>query len=194
MIKKSARKERAGVRLGNNQKKILLLLLGGAALGLSPSPGNYFKVLKSIKKDWQEINEQSLKRAIKSLYESKLVRVIHNHDKTVTITLTRDGKNRALTYNMNAMRIEKPTHWDKKWRLVMFDIPENRKKHREALRFHLKDLGFFEYQKSIFAHPYECQNELDYLIEFYDLRKFVRIIIAEKIDDELHLKKHFNLT
>lgn len=180
-------------RTSDNQKKVLLLLLGGVALGLSPSPKNYFKVLKSIKRDWNQINERALNRAIKNLYESKLIKVIHNHDKTVTVTLTQDGKKKALTYNMNKMKIAKPAKWDKKWRLVMFDIPENRKKHRDALRFHLKELGFFEYQKSIFAHPFECANELDYVVEFYDLRKFVRIIVAERLDDELHLKKHFGL-
>lgn len=181
------------IKLGDSQKKILLLLLGGVALGFSSSPKNYFRVLKSIEHDWKEINETALKRSIKSLYASKLIKIIHNPDKTITITLTQNGKNKALTYNMNKMKIAKPTKWDKKWRIVMFDIPENRKKHRDALRFHLKDLGFFEYQKSVFAHPFECTDELDYVIEFYDLRKFVRVIIAEKLDNELHLKKHFNL-
>lgn len=180
-------------RLGETQRKILLLLLGGLALGLSGSPGRYFQILKSIEKEWREINRQSLKRAIKSLYESKLIKEGGNIDGTVTLVLSDKGKQKALTYDLGRMEIKKPKQWDQKWRVILFDIPETRKKIREILRFHLKKLRFYEFQKSVFIHPYDCKNEIDYLIEFYNIRKFVRFIVAESIDNELHLKKHFGL-
>jgi DNA-binding transcriptional regulator PaaX len=116
-----------------------------------------------------------------------------NPDGTITIILTDKGKQKALTYDFGKMEIKKPQKWDKKWRVVLFDIPENRKKIRDALRYHLKNLGFYEFQKSVFVHPYDCKDEIDYLIEFYDIRRFVRFIIADSLDNELHLKKHFNL-
>lgn len=181
------------LRLGDNQKKILLLLLGGMALGLSGSPKRYFQILDAIKKDWKEIEKQSLRRAIRSLYQSKLVTEKQNPDGTVTIVLTDQGKQKALTYDLENMKIKKPKQWDKKWRIVLFDIPDRIKKIRDALRFHLKNLGFYEFQESVFVHPYDCKDEIDYLIEFYDIRKFVRFIIAESLDNELHLKKHFGL-
>lgn len=181
------------IRLGDNQKKILLLLLGGVALGLSGSPKRYFQILDAIKKDWKEIEKQSLRRAIKSLYQSKLISEKQNPDGTVTIILTDQGKQKALTYDLENLEIKKPNKWDQKWRIVLFDIPENRKKIRDALRYHLKNLGFFEFQKSVFVLPYDCKDEIDYLIEFYDIRRFVRFIIAESLDNELHLKKHFVL-
>jgi len=94
---------------------------------------------------------------------------------------------------LDKMEIKKSKQWDGKWRVVLFDIPEKIKGAREAIRHHLKNLGFFEFQKSVFIHPYDCKDEVDYLIEFYDIRKFVRFIIADSIDNELHLKKNFNL-
>ncbi|MEW5907677.1 MAG: hypothetical protein AB1643_00625 [Patescibacteria group bacterium] len=178
---------------GEIQQKILLLLLGGLALGLSGSPKRYFQILKGMSKEWKEIEVRALRRAIKSLYESKLVAERQNLDGTLTIILTDKGKQKALTYDLDKMKIKKPQKWDKKWRVVLFDIPEKRKKIREALRFYLKQLAFYEFQKSVFVHPYDCKNEIDYLIEFYDIRKFVRFIIADSIDNELHLKKHFDL-
>ena len=180
-------------RLGEIQRKILLLLLGGLALGLSGSPRRYFQILKTIEKNWQEINKQVLKRAIKSLYESRLVAEKQNADGTMTIILTDKGKQKALTYDLEKMKIKEPKQWDKKWRVVLFDIPETKKKIREILRFHLKKLGFYEFQKSVFVHPYDCKDEINYLIEFYDIRKFVRYIVAESIDNELHLKEYFDL-
>jgi len=62
-----------------------------------------------------------------------------------------------------------------------------------VFRYHLNQLGFYEFQKSVFVHPYNCKDEIDYLIEFYNLRRFVRFVEADSIDNELHLKKYFHL-
>jgi len=83
----------------------LLLFLGGLALGLSGSPRTSFQILKAIGKEWEEIDRQSLRRAIKSLYESKLVSEKQNADGTVTMTLTDKGKQKALTYDLEKMKI-----------------------------------------------------------------------------------------
>jgi DNA-binding transcriptional regulator PaaX len=179
--------------LGDTQRKILILLLGGLALGLSRSPKTSFRVIKGIKEEWKEINRQSLRRAIKSLYRSKLIGEKQNADGTITLILTDRGKQKALTYDLDEIKIKKPATWDKKWRVALFDIPDNRKKIREALRGHLKNMQFYEFQESVFVHPYDCEDEVNYLIEFYDIRKFVRFIVAESLDNELHLKHHFKL-
>ena len=178
---------------GETQKKILILLLGGLALGLSRSPRTSFQIIKEMKKEWDWIEKQRLKRAIKSLYESKLIKEKENPDGTITLVLTDKGKEKALTYNLDEMKIEKPEQWDKKWRIVLFDIPERMRKIRDAFRDHLKNLGFYEFQKSVFIHPYDCKDEIDYLIEFYDARRFIRFIIADFLDNELYLKSHFEL-
>ena len=179
--------------LGDNQKKILLLLLGGLTLGLSASPKQYFQIVRGIKEGLKEIDARTLRRAIKSLYQSKMISEKENSDGTVTIILTDKGKQKVLTYDLEKMEVKKPKQWDGKWRIVLFDIPEKIKKVREAMRGHFKNLGFYEFQKSVFVHPYNCKDEIDYLIEFYDIRKFVRFIIAESLDNELHLKEHFEL-
>ena len=178
---------------GEIQRKALLLLFGGLALSLSASPRASFQILKGLAKNWEAINKQSLKRAIKRLYESRLVDEKQNKDDSVTLVLTENGKKKALTYQLDEMRIKKPEKWDRKWRVVLFDIPENRKKIREALRHHLKNLEFYEFQKSVFVHPFDCENEINFLIEFYNIRPYVRFILAETIDNELHLKKYFRL-
>ncbi|MBU2633112.1 hypothetical protein KJ751_01235 [Patescibacteria group bacterium] len=178
---------------GNIQRKILLLLLGGLALGLSHSPKTSFQILKDIAKEWQGINRHTLKRGIRCLYESKLIKEKRNKDGSITLILTSQGKKKALTYDLDKIKIKKPQKWDKKWRVVLFDIPEDRKKTRDGLRYRLKQLDFCEFQKSVFVHPYDCEDEIDYIIELYDIRKFVRFIIAESLDNELHLKKHFGL-
>lgn len=178
---------------GETQKKILLLLTVGLALGLSGSPRRSFQILKSVGREWEELNRQSLKRAIRNLYISKLIGEKQNQDGTTTMILTDKGKKKALTYNLEEMEIKKPVRWDGKWRIVLFDIPEKMRKTRDIFRHHLNQLEFYEFQKSVFVHPFDCQDEIDYLIEFYNARKFIRFIVAESLDNEFHLKSLFRL-
>lgn len=180
-------------RRGVIQKKILLLLLGGITLGLSRSPNQYFRALKLLKKEWQTIDREALNQAIRSLHASKLVATKSNADGTFTLVLSVEGKRVALTYNLDTMQIKKPNTWDNNWRIVMFDIPEPLKKVRDSIRYHLKNLKFRELQKSVFVHPYPCVSEIEYLVEFYNIRQHVRFITATNIDNELALKKYFNL-
>jgi len=179
-------------RKGKIQKKILTLLLAGLSLGMSRSPKHHFRVIKQVRKEWQEIDRKSLDAAIAALYKSKLVEQKNNKDGTTTFVLSVEGKKVALTYNLENMTISKH-HWDKKWRIVIFDIPEKLKRIREILRYHLKRLGFKELQHSVFVLPFECGNEIEYLIEFYNIRRFVRYIEAHHIDNELDLKHKFHL-
>lgn len=179
---------------GHIQKKILLLLLGGVALGLSGDPKRYFKILGKIKKEWGIINEQQLKRSIQLLYKSKLIKKKRNGDGTMTFVLSEQGKKKALTYNLYKIKIKKPNVWDKKWRMVLFDIPEAHKGKRDILRFHLKKLNFYEFQESVFVHPFDCKNEIEYVIENFQLRKFVRFVVIESMDNELDIKNHFSIS
>jgi DNA-binding transcriptional regulator PaaX len=178
---------------GETTQKVMLLLGAGLTLGLSASPINYFRILKGIGEEWKEINKRALHRAIKNLYRSKLIELKEDEDGMVALKLNEKGKERVLRYKMDLMSIPEMQKWDGEWRIVLFDIPEFKKKSRDALRFHLKKLGFFEYQKSVFVHPYDCKNEIDFLIEFYTIRPHVRFIIAKSLDNELHLKRHFDL-
>lgn len=180
-------------KIGAIQQKILILLLGGIALGLSGSPRTYFRIIGEMKKEWQKVNRNSLRRAIKSLYQSKLIKVVPNKDNTSTFILSDKGKQLALTYNLNKIQLSVPKNWDQRWRIVMFDIPERLKKIRETLRYHLRTMGFLELQKSVFVHPSDCQKEIDYLIEFYDIRRFVRFLVVESVDTEPHLKQRFGM-
>jgi len=174
-------------------QKVLLLLGAGLALGLSGSPANYFRILKAVGKEWEDINKRAIHRAIKRLYQTKLIDIKEEKDGVVTLKLNENGKEKILKYQIGNMKIPVMKKWDGKWRIVLFDIPESKKKIRDILRFHLKKLGFFEFQKSVFVHPFECKSEIEFLIEFYQIRRHVRFIIAESIDNELYLKRHFKL-
>jgi len=180
-------------RLSSTSQKILILLIGGISLGLTRSPMRYFKIIKDMGRAWREVNKKQLSDSIRSLYRSKLVDMKEGKDGSIKMILTEKGKNKIISYNFEQMIIPKPNKWDKKWRIITFDIPENFKEARNALREKLNNLGFLKYQKSVFIHPYECKNEIDFVIEFFNIRPYVRYIVVESLDNELDLKKRFGL-
>ncbi|OGF62151.1 hypothetical protein A3C77_02580 [Candidatus Giovannonibacteria bacterium RIFCSPHIGHO2_02_FULL_45_13] len=180
-------------RLGPVAQKILVLLFGGLALGLTSSPDRYFRIIRTIRKDFEKINRYALHRTIRNLYRSKLVNVKENADNTVTLVLTDKGKAKTLNYNIENIKVPEMKRWDKQWRVVMFDIPERYKKSRDALSKTFKKAGFYKFQKSVFVHPFECKDEVDFVVEFFNLQPYVRYMLASHIDNELDIKQHFNL-
>lgn len=174
------------------REKIILLLFTGIALGFSRSALHHYRIYKNLGKEWQKINKNKLKEEIRSLYRSKLIKEIKNPDGSLTFMLSDKGKVKALTYQFSEMRI-KAKVWDKKWRAVFFDVPEKYRWGRDSLRDKLKELGFYEIQKSVFIFPHECEDEVDFIIEFYGIRKYVRYGIFEFIDNDGYLKNHFGL-
>lgn len=180
-------------RFGPVMEKVLLLLGAGITLSLTTRPDYFFKVIESAQKEWKKINERSLRNTIRKLYWSKLVDCRERSDGTVKMILSQTGKKKTLEFKLDTMKIKTPKRWDGLWRIIIFDIPEYKKKARDALSARLKTLGLIALQKSVFVYPHNCKDEVDFLIELFDLRPFVRFIVAKEIDNELHLKKKFYL-
>lgn len=181
------------MRKSELKQRVLLLLMAGVALGLSRSPKNYFKILKSFAKEWKDIERKRLFSVIREFYNERIIDYKEKEDGTVQIILTKDGQKRALHYKLDELKIKKPDKWDKKWRMVIFDIPEKNKKAREALRMKLKELGFKELQKSVFVYPYECEDEIDFIVEVFELRSHVRFLRVDSFTNEEQFKIKFDL-
>ncbi len=78
--------------------------------------------------------------------------------------------------------------------MVAFDIPEKYKMGRDALRKKLKKIGFCEMQKSVLITPFDCEKEISGLIKYFELGKYVRFGVLEKIDEEKQFEKIFKLS
>jgi len=181
------------MNIGKVQKKILLLLLSGLALGFSRSPRQSFHILRVAKSDWRRIDREQLKRSIIALRNFGVVKTRKNNDGTMEIVLTEKGKKIAKQYSLDSLKIEKSWRWDKKWRMVIFDVPEKKRRIRDIFRFHLKRLGFHELQHSVWVYPYKCAGEIQYLIDFFHVPQYVHLVEATVISNDEFLKKKFNL-
>jgi phenylacetic acid degradation operon negative regulatory protein len=180
-------------KFGPVQKKILLVLMGGVALGLSSSPRQYFGTLRALQKDWRKINQQNFKRSIKRLADEKLVEEKILPDGSMKLVLTKKGKRQARILSLlgKSIKFKKPKRWDGKWRIVLFDIPEKDRVFRDILREHLKALKFYKLQYSVFMSPHPFEKQILELIEIYSAQPYVRVITAVKIDNQSAIKRHF---
>lgn len=190
---KKARMRRKRIRLGPTQQKILLLLAGGVALSCARTLGEQWKIARELPVQWKNIKRQAAERAIEALYESRLIEAKKNPDGTHTLVLSDTGKTKTLTYHLHRMKIEHSGAWNKKWWIVLYDIPESEREARNSVRDHLKRLGFRKLQHSAGIYPFDCRKEIEFIIELLDIRKYVRIIEAEHIDNEWHWKRLFKL-
>jgi DNA-binding transcriptional regulator PaaX len=86
-----------------------------------------------------------------------------------------------------------PKVWDKKWRLVLFDIPKDRRQRRDIFRLRLKELGLVLYQHSVWVYPYPLEEVVGQVSDFYYITRHVSFITAEKITNEKKFLQHFKL-
>lgn len=174
------------------KRKILFALMAGVSIGLHRSPQQYFKILGSIPKEWRKMKARYLRDCIREFYDDKLVEFKENSDGVCQIILTEKGKKKVMSFEVDSMEIKRPMLWDGKWHMVIFDIPERKRKARVALNKKLTNLGFYNLQKSTFIHPFRCLNEINFLIELFQIRPYVRYLEISKITNDAELILYFN--
>ena len=135
-----------------------------------------------------------IKRSIYGLSKRKLV-MLHDKDGEEFIEVTEDGKKKILKYKLDDMFLARPKKWDRHWRIITFDIPESRKRARDSLTKKLSEMEVYPLQKSVFICPFECRDEIDFVGEYFGIRKYVHFFVAKEIDDkdEDYLKAYYNL-
>ena len=159
---------------------------------IAASMGNAVQIFKQFKTS-RHFSKKQITDSITHLYRQKLIEYIADKNGKVVVKITKKGQARLRAFDIELIEIKKSKKWDGKWRLVMFDIPMRFTKGREALRFHLKKLNFFQFQKSAWIYPYPCEDEIIFITDFFGLGKYVEILTVESILRDEKLKKYFHL-
>lgn len=173
---------------------LLLLALGGVAIAGAIAPG-----LAILLKEFgysERYPKGAMRAAFYNLKRRNLIEIIQEGSDITKVKLTNKGKARIKEYSLELLSIPQPKKWDKKWRILIFDIPTRPKIYhqaREALRHKIKELGFYQMQKSVWVYPYECEDEILFLAEIFQVQKHIEILTVEKLLHENHIKKVFHL-
>ena len=110
------------------------------------------------------------------------------------VQLTEKGK-KILDLNREKLKLigNKPKKWDRRYRLVMFDIPEKRRKLRKLLCFEMQEVGFLRIQDSVWVYPFDCEEFIALLKADLHIGKDVLYAVVEEIENDKWIRKHFNL-
>jgi CRISPR-associated endonuclease Cas2 len=172
-------------------KKILkYLFLAGEIYTASAFPRDF---PDNLKRSIAKFKKERFVNSFNYLKRRGLIEIKREgHD--IRIALTGEGEKRARKYQIDDLEILRPKKWDRKWRVVIFDIPHLQKTERNAFRSKLKELGFYQLQKSVWAHAFNCREEIKLLREFFGLnQKQIQVLLVEKIENDYFLKKYFDL-
>lgn len=128
------------------------------------------------------------KSAVNRLIKKGLVALEHGR-----YALTKSGRAKLDEWNKARYHIKNPKKWDGKWRVVIFDIPENKRGARRQIASILKETGFERLQDSVWVYPYDCEDIIGLLKTDFGIGKELLYIIADQIENDKYLRMDFGL-
>ena len=74
--------------------------------------------------------------------------------------------------------------WDGSWRIIILDLPEDRKSEREALRYLLKKANFTCIKNTVWVSPHPYEHLFQNIKKDLGLTTELMIIVTDKLDEE----------
>ena len=189
VMEKEAKHER---QWGAFQKAMLAAVVVGGVIVVAAAIPNAARLLKYFPghKKGAKFNYQA-KSALGRLAEKGLVTFVEEGGKRYA-RITEKGE-RVLQMETERTAMAKKKKWDRRWRVVIFDIPERRKTIRVRLRRFMDEYGFVRLQDSVWIYPHDCEDLI--ALAKADLRVGADVLymIVERLERDKHLREHFGL-
>lgn len=191
-----ARPKTLSVSKQHATKDIILELLRGFGSLLvevyeSGESLNHIRIAQTMP-EWEQYYPSSIERQLNRLLRKGLVTIEESKNGPI-VAISDHGKTEILRYDLNDMHIPDQKKWDGNWRMVIFDIPKNRDEIRAQFRNHLKSLGFYQMQKSVYVYPYPCAKHVQYLREVYGIPHSVKLATISDLENDEELRNIFGI-
>jgi len=181
---------RKDIKIGKLQRAILGAVATAGLLSVALVAPNALQVLKQFGfgKGISRNQKNSVYNSRKKLVREGLLVYENNF-----LRLTEKGRKILEKIESQDYKIEKPKKWDKKWRVIIFDIKEERKSLRNKLRNTLINIGFMCLQKSVWIYPYDCEDLINLIKADFRIGKDVLYMIADRLENDKQIQKNFGL-
>lgn len=107
--------------------------------------------------------------------------------------LTTSGRRILALWSLDNFKFRKQPRWDKKWRMIIFDIPEKKKRIRRQVSDLFSKSGLYRLQDSVWIFPYDCEDIIGLLKTEFGIGKDLLYVIVDEIENDKHLRNHFNI-
>ncbi|OJI09450.1 MAG: CRISPR-associated endonuclease Cas2 [Candidatus Vogelbacteria bacterium CG10_big_fil_rev_8_21_14_0_10_49_38] len=130
---------------------------------------------------------------IEKMKNQGLLEIQTNHQNQKIVRLTKKGQARLREYQLKKLTIKKPSKWDRKYRIIIFDIKEWKRSTRDKLRRWLHHLGLVRLQNSVWVSPYDCREIVAMIKANYRIGNEILYLEVTQIENDRWLRKFFNL-
>ncbi len=132
-------------------------------------------------------SKQNYRRSFQNIYDKNLIYLSGEK-----VHLSEKGQ--KLMEQTLSEEIELKKHeWDGIWRIVSYDILEDKKKERNYFRRKLTSLGFVELQKSMMVILYECKEEIAIIAQNLGVSPYVMHLITDNLPRQKEFIRRFSL-
>lgn len=128
----------------------------------------------------------AITRSLKGLREAGLIEQISSPQNDYA-RLTKEGKKKMHSLELDNDTTLVNTSWDGFWRIILLDLPEDRKTERESLRYLLKKAGFVCLKNSVWISIYPYEHFFVNIKKDLELTTEMMIIVTDKLDEETNL-------
>lgn len=173
------------VRINKIRKTILSIISGMGAFSASKAAPQIWKeyLRREKGRKWSKDSKYSFWRSVERMKKDGLI-----------------GNNFKLTdlgrKNLDMIEVLSPTsfgRWDGRWRMLIFDISEDRKYCREKIRNTLRQAGFMRLQDSIWIFPFDCEKLVTLLKTDLKVGKELLFVVAEEIEGDSRARDFFGV-
>ena len=178
---------RKNQRKKNIQKGILMAVATAGLLSVALVAPNVLKVLGKRPDKFFKYNAN---KSRDRLLEDSFI-IFEEKKGKKYLKLTEKGDRKLREWGVVGYHIDKPKRWDKKWRILTFDIWERRRYVRDKLRLVLRRIGFYQMQRSVWVYPYDCEDFIQLLKADFKVGSGMLYVIADQIENDKVLRKHF---
>ena len=175
--------------------QIILGIIGIAGIiSVAVLAPNAMRILKFIEPQRWEKKKQKyrINEVVKRLAREGMVVIKEENDAEPCIQLTEKGIQRFQRFQ-NKIGSTQTKEWDEKWRVIIFDILEKRRKIRDRLRVELAHIGFRKLQNSVWVYPHDCEELIALLKVDLTLGRDVLYFVTEKMEGDAYLRRLFSL-
>ena len=191
---KLEKESRQRAKKANLQKAILGTMVAVGGLSVALFAPKMTKVLTKLEPEFMKNKRRkySFNRSFYRLKNAGLITFFQTK-KGKFARLTEKGEAKLRQLRLKDYHLQKPRHWDGKWRLLTFDIKEKRKSTRDKIRYVLKKIGFFRLQDSVWVYPYDCEDLIMFLKADFRIGKDLLYVIADSIENDENIRDNFGL-
>ena len=150
----------------------------GLAYTRSPSSGQAAPTSPIAKRNKAKY---AIARSVKNLIDSGLAEELKS-DHFEYVRLTPSGRHKLHSLVLDSESALLNTSWDGLWRMILLDLPEERKNEREALRYLLKKAGFVCLKNSVWISMYPFEHLFTNIKKDLGLSTELIILVTDRLD------------